>query len=69
ERRIGLSAHDFCQAFGRAEVILTRAGLVDGGATVPSRFIKRLLAFLKTTKSTAVLDPPGLCFETAAQSI
>ena len=69
ERRIGLSAHDFCQAFGRAEVILTRAGLVDGGATVPSRFIKRLLAFLKTTKSTAVLDPPGLYFETAAQSI
>ena len=69
ERRIGLSAHDFCQAFGRAEVILTRAGLVDGGATVPSRFIKRLLAFLKITKSTAVLDPPGLCFEAAAQSI
>ena len=69
ERRIGLSAHDFCQAFGCAEVILTRAALVDGGATVPSRFIKRLLAFLKITKSTSVLDPPGLCFATAAQNI
>jgi len=44
ERRIGLSAHDFAQALGIREVILTRAAKVAGVPTVPSRFIQRLAA-------------------------
>jgi len=42
ERRIGLSAHDFVQAFGAGEVVLTYAGKVGGTSSVPSRFLKRL---------------------------
>ncbi|WP_234053584.1 MULTISPECIES: double-strand break repair protein AddB [unclassified Xanthobacter] len=42
ERRIGLSAHDFVQAFGANEVVLTYAGKVGGTQSVPSRFLKRL---------------------------
>ncbi|MFG1477058.1 double-strand break repair protein AddB [Xanthobacter sp. V4C-4] len=42
ERRIGLSSHDFVQAFGAAEVMLTYAGKVGGTQSVPSRFLKRL---------------------------
>ncbi|MFG1401139.1 double-strand break repair protein AddB [Xanthobacter sediminis] len=42
ERRIGLSAHDFVQAFGAPEVVLTYAGKVGGTQSVPSRFLKRL---------------------------
>jgi ATP-dependent helicase/nuclease subunit B len=44
ERRIGLSAHDFVQALGAREVILTRAAKVAGVPTVPSRFVQRLAA-------------------------
>jgi len=44
ERRIGLSAHDFVQAIGAREVILTRAAKVAGVPTVPSRFVQRLAA-------------------------
>ena len=44
ERRIGLSAHDFCQALGAREVILTRAAKVAGVPTVASRFVQRLAA-------------------------
>ena len=69
ERRIGLAAHDFCQAFGRAEVIMTRANLVDGGATVPSRFIKRLKAFLKIVKADHVLAPKGASLAQAARDL
>ena len=42
ERRIGLSAHDFAQAFSAPEVLLTRATRVDGTPTVPSRWLLRL---------------------------
>ncbi len=42
ERRIGLAAHDFAQAAGAAELILTRAEKVDGAPTVPSRWLLRL---------------------------
>jgi len=69
ERRIGLAAHDFCQAFGRSEVIMTRAALVDGGATVPSRFIKRLKAFLKIVDAGHVLQPSGVSLLQAARAI
>jgi ATP-dependent helicase/nuclease subunit B len=44
ERRIGLSAHDFVQALGAREAILTRAAKVAGAPTVPSRFVQRLAA-------------------------
>jgi ATP-dependent helicase/nuclease subunit B len=44
ERRIGLSAHDFAQLTGAAEVFLTRASKVAGTPTVASRFLQRLAA-------------------------
>jgi ATP-dependent helicase/nuclease subunit B len=48
ERRIGLSAHDFAQAFGAREVVLTRASRVEGAPTVPSRWLLRLDGLLRT---------------------
>jgi ATP-dependent helicase/nuclease subunit B len=47
ERRIGLSAHDFCQAFSSPEVWLTRARRKEGAPTVPSRWLLRLRATLQ----------------------
>ena len=44
ERRIGLSAHDFVQAFGAREVILSHARKREGAPTVVSRFVQRLAA-------------------------
>ena len=42
ERRIGLAAHDFSQAFAAPELFLTRASRVAGTPTVPSRWLLRL---------------------------
>jgi len=47
ERRIGLAAHDFAQAFCAPEVVLTRAARVEGAPTVPSRWVLRLDAVLR----------------------
>ncbi|MGD9919882.1 MAG: double-strand break repair protein AddB [Pseudorhodoplanes sp.] len=44
ERRIGLSAHDFTQALGAREVILSHAAKREGSPTVESRFVRRLAA-------------------------
>ncbi len=44
EWRIGLSAHDFAQAFCAPTVVLTRATRVAGAPTVPSRWLLRLEA-------------------------
>lgn len=44
ERRIGLSAHDFIQALGGREVIITRSMMSGGAPAVPSRFWMRLEA-------------------------
>ena len=44
ERRIGLSAHDFAQALGAPEVVLSRAAKLGGTPTVASRFVQRLAA-------------------------
>jgi ATP-dependent helicase/nuclease subunit B len=44
ERRVGLTAHDFAQALGAPEVILTRAAKIGGTPTVASRFMQRLAA-------------------------
>jgi len=42
ERRIGLAAHDFAQAFAAPEVILLRAEKTGGQQTVPARWLERL---------------------------
>lgn len=57
EQKIGLSAHDFQQAFGAAEVVMTRAAKIDGTPTVPSRWLLRLETFLK--KFDLALDKDG----------
>ena len=44
ERRIGLSAHDFAQALGMTEVVLSRAQKIAGAPTVTSRFVQRIAA-------------------------
>jgi len=44
ERRIGLSAHDFAQALGAPDVILSHAAKAGGAPTVASRFLHRLEA-------------------------
>ena len=53
ELRIGLSAHDFVQCCGAAEVYLTRARRIEGTPTIPSRWLQRLDALLAG-------DPGGL---------
>jgi ATP-dependent helicase/nuclease subunit B len=44
ERRLGLAAHDFAQALGAPEVMLTRATKLGGTPTVASRLVQRLAA-------------------------
>ncbi|WP_347267051.1 double-strand break repair protein AddB [Paracoccus sp. (in: a-proteobacteria)] len=46
ERRVGLSAHDFQQAVGAAEVVLTRARRDAEAETIPSRWLNRLVNLL-----------------------
>jgi len=46
ERRIGLAAHDFQQAAGAAEVVLTRARRDAEAETVPARWLNRLVNLL-----------------------
>ena len=55
ERRIGLSAHDFAQALGAPEVILTRAAKHGGAPTVASRFVQRLAAVAGEARWNAAL--------------
>jgi len=43
ERRIGLSAHDFVQAAGTAEIFLVRSRKQGGVETIASRFLQRLV--------------------------
>lgn len=59
DRQIGLSAHDFQQAMGMGEVILTRAKRDADAPTVPSRWVNRLtnlLAGLPDQGGKAALD-------------
>jgi ATP-dependent helicase/nuclease subunit B len=46
ERRIGLSAHDFAQALGMSQVVLSRAQKLAGAPTVTSRFVQRIAALV-----------------------
>jgi len=48
ERRVGMAAHDLAQALAAPEVILTRAVKVEGAPTLPSRWLLRLDALLRT---------------------
>ena len=56
ERRIGLSAHDFAQALGMAEVVLSRAQKIAGAPTVTSRFVQRLAALAGKERWKAVTE-------------
>lgn len=47
DREIGLSAHDFQQAIGAPEVVLTRAVRDDEAETVPSRWLNRITYLLQ----------------------
>ncbi len=59
ERRIGLTAHDFQQAFAAPEIMLTRAERVGGAPTVPSRWLLRIDNLLERAGSKTRLggDP------------
>lgn len=56
ERRVGLAAHDFAQAMGAREVVLTRAARVEGAPTVPSRWLLRLDTVLRAAGRETALD-------------
>src|SRR5262249_55053362 len=56
ERRIGLTAHDFTQALGAPEVILTRAAKVRGTPTLWSRFVRRVAAVAGQTSWNEALN-------------
>ena len=56
ERRIGVAAHDFAQALGAKEVVLTRAMRVEGAPTVPSRWLLRLDTVLRAAGLEGRLD-------------
>jgi ATP-dependent helicase/nuclease subunit B len=56
ERRIGQSAHDFAQALGADEVIISRARTVEGTPMVASRFLRRLDAFIGEDTALAIRE-------------
>jgi ATP-dependent helicase/nuclease subunit B len=55
ERRIGQTAHDFVQALGTRDVVITRAQKREGSPMVPSRFLQRLKAFVGEVPWTRVV--------------
>lgn len=57
ERRIGLAAHDFAQACGADQVVMTSARKVDGSPAITSRWLLRL---------TTVAHAAGLAFNDPA---
>ncbi len=56
EKKIGLSAHDFQQAFCASEVVLTRSEKVDGTPMVPSRWLLRLETLLKKFEISLITE-------------
>lgn len=58
ERRIGLTAHDFQQAFAASRIYLTRAEKVGGTPTVPSRWLLRIDNLLERTGAKDALAIP-----------
>ena len=59
ERRIGLAAHDFAEAFTARHLVLSRALRVGGQPTVPSRWLLRLANTLGD-EAVADLKKPGV---------
>jgi ATP-dependent helicase/nuclease subunit B len=60
ERKIGLSAHDFCTAMTASKVYMTRSLKRDGAPTLPSRWWQRMAALLSTGGGTlSALQPWG----------
>jgi ATP-dependent helicase/nuclease subunit B len=57
ERRIGLSAHDFCQALAAPVVYLTRSIRVEGTPTKPARWLLRMETVLAASKLTLTHNP------------
>src|SRR6516225_588026 len=57
ERAVGIAAHDFIQAFGAPEVVLTRAARQEGVPTVPSRWLLRLDTVLRAVGLDHALRP------------
>ena len=57
ERRIGLAAHDFAQAFAAPRVAMTRAAKTEGAPAVPSRWLTRLDAVLEGAGAKKALTP------------
>jgi ATP-dependent helicase/nuclease subunit B len=55
ERRIGLAAHDFTQAFAAPALFLTRAKRVGGTPSVPSRWLLRLETLLGEVEAHRLL--------------
>ncbi len=55
ERRVGQTAHDFVEAMGTKEVVITRAIKRSGSPTVPSRFLQRMRAVAGETLFGPVL--------------
>ncbi len=53
EVHMGLSAHDFAQAFAAPEVVMTRSTRVAGTPTVPSRWLLRIEALLPENQQIA----------------
>ena len=66
ELRIGLSAHDFVQCCGAAEVYLTRARRIEGTPTIPARWLQRLDALLaigpERVSALRAMDPALLAW-------
>lgn len=54
ERRIGQTAHDFLQALGTRDAVITRAAKREGAPSVPSRFLQRIEAFAGETAHAAM---------------
>jgi ATP-dependent helicase/nuclease subunit B len=57
ERRVGLAAHDFAQAFTAPRVALTRAAKSEGAPTIPSRWLTRLDTVLRGAGVEDALAP------------
>ncbi len=57
ERRTGLTAHDFAQAFAAPRVIITRSTRAGGAPTVPGRWLRRLEIYLKGIGLDGALRP------------
>lgn len=54
ERRIGQTAHDFVQAMGAGEVLLSRARKRGGSPTVASRLLQRMAALAGSSWQTVI---------------